>query len=425
VAEAPPRETREKGASGDSELRSMSAVEIAANVNAGALSAEEVVRVHLEAIQRSPNLHAFITVAGERALERARTQPRGLLAGVPLAPKDMFDTAAIRTTRGSAVFENRVPRRTAAAVAKLEAAGAVVIGKANQHEFAWGVTSQNPRWGDVRNPRRPNRTPGGSSGGNAAALAAGLCTVGLGTDTGGSVRIPSACCGTVGFKPSKGKIDPRGCFPLAPSFDTIGPMTRSVADCALVYSVLTGDPVPPPRVRGLRIGVWQALPRTDLDRWEELGAHLVEVVLREPEVDPSVVFQVEAALTHRGLFPAQRAKYGPDAQAKWDAAWQVPAMAYDAARRALGRWRASVQAELDVDLLVGPTLGMEIPPADAYEPAIRDDVGRYTRVFSWLRWPAIAIGNLQIGGPSDAQVIGAALAWEEATGAVTQLGLQR
>jgi aspartyl-tRNA(Asn)/glutamyl-tRNA(Gln) amidotransferase subunit A len=403
---------------GDSELRTLSAVEIAAHVTAGRLSAEEVVLAHLEAIQRSADLNVFITVAAEQALERARARPRGPLAGVPLAPKDMFDTARIRTTRGSAVFDNRVPRSTAVAVAKLEAAGAIVIGKANQHEFAWGVTSQNPHMGDVRNPREPTRTPGGSSGGNAAALAADLCGLGLGTDTGGSVRIPSACCGTVGFKPSKGKIDLRGCFPLAPSFDTAGPMARSVVDCALAYSVLTGEPVPRPGVRGLRVGVWQTLPRMDLERWEQLGARLTEVVIREPEADLSLVSQVEAAVAHRHLFPAQRDRYGPDARAKWDAAWRVPAMAYDTARRSLRRWRAAVDAELDVDLLVGPTLGMDIPPADAYEPAIREDMGRYTRVFSYLTWPAIAIGRLQIGGRSDAQVLGAALAWEEAAGAI-------
>jgi aspartyl-tRNA(Asn)/glutamyl-tRNA(Gln) amidotransferase subunit A len=396
----------------------MSAVEIAAQVNARRLSAEEVVLAHLEAIERSADLHAFITIAAEKALERARLQPRGLLAGVPLVPKDMFDTAFIRSTRGSAVFKDRVPRITAAAVAKLEAAGAVVLGKANQAEFAWGVTSQNPHWGDVKNPRRPTRTPGGSSGGNAAALAAGLCTLGLGTDTGGSIRIPSACCDTVGFKTSRGKIDSNGCFRLAPSFDTIGPMARSVADCALAYSVLTGEPVPEPQVCGLQVGVWQALPRADLDRWQDLGAHLVDVVLREPEVDLSVVFQVEAALTHRRLFPAYRTDYGPNVRSKLDAAWQVPAMAYDAARRALHDWRASIQNELDVDLLVGPTLGMDIPPADVDEPAIRDDLGRHTRLFNWLTWPAIAIGNMQIGGPTEALVLGAGLAWEEAAGPI-------
>jgi aspartyl-tRNA(Asn)/glutamyl-tRNA(Gln) amidotransferase subunit A len=401
----------------EDELRGLSAREIATEVTAGRLSAEEVVLAHLEAIQRSADLNAFITVAAEQAIARARSGPRGLLAGVPFVPKDMLDTAGIRTTRGSAVFANRVPRTTATAVAKLEAAGAVVIGKANQHEFAWGVTSQNPHWGDVRNPRHPTKSPGGSSGGNASALAAGLCALGLGTDTGGSIRIPSACCGIVGFKPPKGKVAVHGCFPLAPSFDTVGPMARSVGDCALAYHVLSGQLIPRPRVRGLRVGIWQELPPGDVACWEQLGAELVEVNLPEPESDLSLLFQVEAAMTHRTLFPAQRAKYGPDARAKWDGAWKVPAMEYDAARRSLHRWRALIETQLDVDLLVSPTLGTEIPAADAYEPAIRDDVGRYTRPFSYLTWPAIAIGNLQIAGPSDLTVLGAALAWEEASGA--------
>jgi Asp-tRNA(Asn)/Glu-tRNA(Gln) amidotransferase A subunit family amidase len=404
---------------GQSEICRMSAGDIASHVNARRLSAEEVVLAHLEAIERSADLHAFITIAAEQALQRARLQPRGLLAGVPLVPKDMFDTAFIRSTRGSAVFKNRIPRTTASAVARLEAAGAVVLGKANQAEFAWGVTSQNPHWGDVKNPRRPTRTPGGSSGGNAAALAAGLCTLGLGTDTGGSIRIPSACCGTVGLKTSSGKIDSKGCFGLAPSFDTIGPMARSVADCALAYSVLTGEPVPAPQIRGLRVGVWQALPKADLDRWQDLGAEVVDVVLRKPEVDLSVVFQVEAALTHRRLFPAHRPEYGPNVRAKLDAAWQIPAVDYDSARRAIHRWRISIKSELNVDLLVGPTLGIDIPPVDVYEPDIRDGLTRYTRLFNWLTWPAIAVGNMQIGGPTEARILGAALAWEEAAGPMT------
>jgi aspartyl-tRNA(Asn)/glutamyl-tRNA(Gln) amidotransferase subunit A len=407
-------------AGSEDELRVMSAGEIATQVRSGHVSAEEVVLAHLEAVQRSADLNAFITVDAEGAIKRARSKPRGLLAGVPVVPKDMLDTAGIRTTRGSAVFANRVPRATAAAVARLEAAGAVVIGKANQHEFAWGITSQNPHWGDVRTPRDPTRTPGGSSGGNAAALAADLCGIGLGTDTGGSIRIPAACCGVVGFKPPKGRIDLRGCFPLAPSFDTVGPMARSVADCVLAYEVLTGQLIAPVKVSELRIGVWRTLPSIDLARLERLGAELVDVNLPEPDSDLSLVFQVEAAMSHRTLFPAQRAKYGPDAQAKWDAAWRVPAMAYDAARRSLRRWRTTIETQLDVDLLVSPTLAVDVPLADADEPAIRDDVVRYTRPFNYLTWPAIAIGNLQIGGPSDATVLSAALAWEEAAGPIGQ-----
>ena len=131
-----------------------------------------------------------------------------------------------------------MPTRSASAVEKLVAAGAVVTGKANLHEFAWGVTSQNPWYGTVQNPRLPGRMAGGSSGGNAAALAAGLCDLGLGTDTGCSIRLPASCCGVVGLKPSWGRIAIDGVFPLCPTFDTVGPMARTVAEVALAWSVL-------------------------------------------------------------------------------------------------------------------------------------------------------------------------------------------
>src|SRR6266536_6239399 len=147
----------------------------------------------------------------------------GPLHGKRLLVKDLIDTAGIRTTYGSRIYADRVPERTASAVQRLVDAGAVLVGKANLHEFAWGVTSQNPWYGTVRNPGRPGRTTGGSSGGNAAALAAGLCDLGLGTDTGCSIRLPAACCEVVGLKPSWGRISTEGVFPLCPSFDTVGP----------------------------------------------------------------------------------------------------------------------------------------------------------------------------------------------------------
>src|SRR5207253_4535111 len=134
-------------------------------------------------------------------------------------------------------------------------AGAVVVGKANLHEFAWGVTSQNPWYGTVQNPGQPGRTTGGSSGGNAAALAAGMCELGLGTDTGGSIRLPASCCCVVGLKPSWGRIPVEGVFPLSPTSDTVGPMATTVADVALTWSVLTGESVPEPRLDGLTVGL--------------------------------------------------------------------------------------------------------------------------------------------------------------------------
>src|SRR3954468_17139665 len=161
--------------------------------------------------------------------------------GTRLAVKDLFDTAGIRTTYGSAVFADHIPAASASAVTSLEDAGYLNAGKANLHEFAWGITSENEHYGWVDNPLAPGRMAGGSSGGNAAALAAGLVEAALGTDSGGSVRIPAACCGVVGFKPSFGLIPIDGCFPLAPSYDHVGPMARDVGGCeAMMHSLAPG-----------------------------------------------------------------------------------------------------------------------------------------------------------------------------------------
>jgi aspartyl-tRNA(Asn)/glutamyl-tRNA(Gln) amidotransferase subunit A len=159
-------------------------------------------------------------------------RPERVGEGIRLAVKDLFDTAGLRTTYGSILFADHVPERTAEAVARLEAAGYANVGKTNLHEFAYGITSYNPHFGDVPNPVAPNRTAGGSSAGSAAALAAGLADAALGSDSGGSIRIPAACCGLVGFKPSRGLVALEGCFPLAPGFDHAGPMGRDVETCA-------------------------------------------------------------------------------------------------------------------------------------------------------------------------------------------------
>src|SRR2546423_2477203 len=187
----------------------------------------------------SARWHALIT---EVEPGRAKAGP---LHSKRLLVKDLIDTAGIRTTYGSRIYADHVPARTAPAVRRLVDAGAVVVGKANLHEFAWGVTSQNPWYGTVENPAHPGRTTGGSSGGNAAALAAGLCELRIATDTGCSIRLPAACCDVVGLKPSWGRIPTDGVFPLVPTFDTVGPMATTLPDVALAWSALTGAPVPP------------------------------------------------------------------------------------------------------------------------------------------------------------------------------------
>jgi aspartyl-tRNA(Asn)/glutamyl-tRNA(Gln) amidotransferase subunit A len=311
----------------------------------------------------------------------------------------------------------------------------VVIGKANLHEFAWGTTSQNPHWGFVENPARPGRVAGGSSGGNAAALAAHVSALGLGTDTAGSVRIPSACCGTVGLKPSHGKVPLEGCLPLSPTLDVAGPMARSAADCALAHSVLTGDPRPEPEIDGLVIGVLERPPRMsphepgaagadhaparlgdEIEQLEALGARVVVADLPEPQLDVIPILLGEAAESHRDTFPARRDEYGPDTQLKWDSANRVPPANVEAARRELPRWRERIRTESTIDLYLSPTLAIEAPPIDVWEPDVRVGMVANTRMFSFLGWAAIAIGGFQLAGPKDSAVIAAALAWEEAYG---------
>ena len=184
----------------------------------------------------------------------------GPLAGRTLLVKDLIDTAGIRTTYGSRIYGDHVPTAHATVVQRALDAGAVVVGKANLPEFAWGVLGVNPWYGAVHNPLHPGKTTGGSSAGNAAALAAGLVDLGLGTDTGCSIRLPSAACGTVGLKPRWGHLPIDGVFPLVPTLDTVGPMGRSVEDVALLWSVLSGLAVPEPRLDGLTVGLLRRAP---------------------------------------------------------------------------------------------------------------------------------------------------------------------
>lgn len=402
--------------------------EIVQAVRARELDAVEVVERALRELEAHGELNAFITVCAEQALERARGGVDGPLAGVPLLVKDVFDTAGIRTTAGSRIYAERVPDASAPAVLALEAAGAIVIGKTGCDEFAWGVTGQNAIYGDVRNPRRPGCITGGSSSGNAAALAAGIAPLALGSDTGGSLRMPAACCDVVGMKPRLGALGTDGMFPLCPSFDTPGPMARTVADCARCYEVIAGAPLRDRDPRTLRVGALTAMPAlapggpaADRDeralafsaQLEELGLRCEEVALPVPEADLWPVFYGEAAATHRATFPARRDEYGPLIRAKLDNAQHVSAQALQAGRQALAAWRATAQQEPDVDVIVCPTLGVdEIPAADVDELEIRVPFSAYTRAFSFLGWPAIAIGDVQFAAREPDVLFTVALAWE-------------
>jgi aspartyl-tRNA(Asn)/glutamyl-tRNA(Gln) amidotransferase subunit A len=304
--------------------------------------------------------------------------------GPRLAVKDILDTAGVRTTYGSAVFADHVPDRTAEAVGRLGAAGYVLAGKANLHEFAFGLTSENPHYGTVPNPLRTGRIAGGSSGGSAAALAAGLVDAALGSDTAGSIRAPAACCGVVGFKPTFGLVPVEGCFPLAPTFDHVGPMALSVASCAAMMAALAPemDPVPEIAPEDVEVGVaWTG------------------------EAEPLV----RSAESHEELFAEHRDLYGEDLVVKLERCLRVTDAEYLAGLRTRERYRERF-AELTrgVDVLLTPTEPMVAPPVGVGDLALRPRLTQFTYPFSAIGAPALAIpcGPAEDGLPASAQVAG-------------------
>jgi aspartyl-tRNA(Asn)/glutamyl-tRNA(Gln) amidotransferase subunit A len=318
--------------------------------------------------------------------------------GIALAVKDLFDTAGLTTTYGSRIFADNVPVRSADAVTRLEASGYGVVGKTNLFEFAYGITSQNAHYGTVPNPLDRSRTAGGSSGGSAAAVAAGLAQVALGTDSGGSIRIPSACCGVVGFKPSHGLVSLEGCFPLAPSFDHGGPIARSTQGCADAMAALVPGwaPCHLADLADVTVGV----------TWTEHADEIVRASVQRaaarlprrrslpfPMPDLSAAgFMSEIADTHRELFAAHANEYGPDVRAKVRSCLNVSEDDARASRDARERYRQQALDALDgVDLLLTPTLPILAPAVDAPDRDIRESMTLLTHGFNALGWPAIAL----------------------------------
>ncbi len=358
-------------------------------------------------------------------------EPRG--AGVRLAVKDLFDTAGVTTTYGSAIFAEHVPDQTAEAVRRLEAAGYLPVGKANLHEFAYGITSENPHFGTVPNPAAPGRIAGGSSGGNAAALLLGLADAALGTDSGGSIRIPSACCGTVGFKPSYGLVPLDGCFPLAPSFDHAGPMARTVREAEAMLPALAPG-YTPRELRSLdelRVGI------TGLDeadplvraRVEEAAAHFPRrATLDFPASEISGAgFMREVADVHRELYGESPELYGEDVARRVEACLAVTDAEYERAVRERDAFREeAAEAVAGVDLVLTPTLALVAPPVGSVDGALRQRLLRFTYPFNALGWPALALpcgpaegrlpASVQLAAPAgeDALVLGAGRLLEDA-----------
>jgi aspartyl-tRNA(Asn)/glutamyl-tRNA(Gln) amidotransferase subunit A len=342
-------------------------------------------------------------------------RPERPAEGVRLAVKDLFDTAGLTTTYGSIIFADHVPDESADVVRRLEAAGYANVGKTNLHEFAYGITSVNPHYGTVPNPAAPGRMAGGSSGGSAAALAAGLAEAALGSDSGGSIRIPAACCGVVGFKPSYGLVSLEGCFPLAPSFDHAGPMAASVGVCTSMMSALADDfePRTLESLEELEVGI----------AWIEEADTLVHARVREaagrfPRAQEAEfplpegvgrVFMREVADVHRDLFAEYADSYGDNVRTKIEQCLALTDAEYERGLSAREEYRERCEeAWGDLDLLVTPTLGFVAPPLPADDLELRETVIRFTFPFNALGWPALAqpCGAAEDGLPASLQLVG-------------------
>ena len=448
------------------ELTDLTIAEAARGIASGQLSPVALARAYLERIERlDPRINAYITVTADAALAQARTleaelasgRNRGPLHGIPIALKDNIDTAGIRTTAASAVYADRVPSEDAPVVTRLRDAGAVFLGKLNMHEFAYGGTCVVSHYGPVRNPWDPDYTPGGSSGGSGAAVAARMCAGALGTDTAASVRFPAACCGVVGLKATHGLASIRGIVPLSEMHDHVGPLTRSVEDCWLLMQPLQGfDPLDPVSVRTERQPLQDPMPRdvtsfrigiprvpffVDLDPQFEQAVQSAIALLKGmtrgvvdvelAPVDSFAVLGAEIYQYHARMFadPATRALYKPLTRERLTSDAQISAVDYIEARRRMAIVRNTIDDTFtEVDVLVTPTA---IRPPLTVDAALTstDDFWmiRNTLPFNVLGIPTISVPcgftraglpiGLQISAPrfEEGRVFALAHAYEQAT----------
>jgi aspartyl-tRNA(Asn)/glutamyl-tRNA(Gln) amidotransferase subunit A len=429
------------------DLTSLSLQKASDAVRRKSVSPVELTQACLSRIEKlNPILNAYITVTADDALARAREleaerqrgQWHGSLHGIPIALKDLIDTAGVKTTAGSAVFADRVPSDDASVVHRLKKAGAVILGKLNMHEFAMGVTSVETHFGAVHNPWRRDRIAGGSSGGSAAAVAAELCYGALGSDTGGSIRLPAAYCGIVGLNPSYGRVSTHGVIPLSWSLDRVGPMCRTVADTALLLQSIAGydrndaasidAPVPHylaalrQKTSSLRIGFPRAKFYEALDPdIEAVVTQALKVLgrftggLTEVELPPAsglakTIINAEAYTFHQSHFSKHPQLYQPLTRRELQDGSQVTASAYIKARRELDRIRRIIGSVFSrVDILVTPTT--PILPITIEESKTRQEdwlSARNTYPFSIYGLPGISVpcGFSQSGLPIGLQICG-------------------
>jgi aspartyl-tRNA(Asn)/glutamyl-tRNA(Gln) amidotransferase subunit A len=422
----------------------MTVDEAARRLRQGTTSAVELVEDCLRRIDaENVRLNAFILVMADEARaqaleadrERAKGIDRGPLHGVPISIKDLFDLRGTATTAASHVRDGHVATDDAEAIVRLRKAGAVLVGKTNLHEFAFGTTNEDSAYGLARHPLDPSRSPGGSSGGSAISLATGMALATLGTDTGGSIRIPAAACGTVGLKPTFGEISTDGVVPLSWTLDHVGPLATTVTDAAHVFHALRGDtarhPLEPSKVKGLRFGVPRAYFcdlldeevrrafEAALDAVRAAGASVVEVEIPSARHIAPVYLHIvcgDAAAYHATALERMPERYTPPVRLRLEMARYV--MAEDYVRALCGR--ETLRREVDhamtgCNALLLPTLPIPAPrigtstvQLGVVKEPVRNLMLRLTQLFNLTGHPAISLpcGRTSEGLPVGLQLVG-------------------
>jgi aspartyl-tRNA(Asn)/glutamyl-tRNA(Gln) amidotransferase subunit A len=410
-------------------------------MRAGRITAADLVELSLQAIaEHNAATHAFIRVDADGArssaqamdLERAAGGDRGPLHGLPISLKDLIDVAGTPTTAASKVFADRMAKTDAPITQRLRAAGAVLIGKTNLPEFALGTTSEDSAFGPVLHPSDHTRSAGGSSSGSAVAVATGMGLASVGTDTGGSIRIPAAVCGVVGLKPSRGDVPLTGVIPLSKTFDHGGPLARSVQDAAWLWSIIAGRPihtVEPVELRGLRLGILGGYFASPLeaevraafehacDLLRSAGVETTDVTFdAAPRITETYVNVVlpEGAAWHAPWLDARAADYSPTVHGRFKSGRDISAVAYLQAREECDLMRQAVDGLLSsVDALILPTLPIVAPVSgqaniniDGTEVPVRAAMLKHTQLFNMTGHPAISLPVKTNGLPIGLQLVG-------------------